>query len=387
MHVRQLEIKNFRAIAEQAIRFEDAMGQVRPITVLAGPNGSGKTSVLFAIVQALRGAMGYRSTDVPHPSDDDLHRTEPTGRRPVTASVQLDLVFEEAELNAIRRVFEQTRLVREEEGSLPLDPVPLPKGRLVVTWNYPPKLKPDGSRLPTSALWCDSPGAGGLSWLAGPKYAWRGWKRRLLSDLNDLYAVGMLRFFAQNRDTRWGIGSDSGDSGEPAENHTPDDSRGREEVTVVEALRRLGELAHGQGPKDDRELLLQKRFAQICAPKQYLGYWVDHPRYGATPLLEEDGREYPFRSAASGEHVILHYLTQFAFPRPVNNSIILIDEPELHLHPRWIRQLYRSLPQIGDNNQFVLTTHSPELRQLAAEDNALLDLGNLGEPSASVAYA
>ena len=32
-----------------------------------------------------------------------------------------------------------------------------------------------------------------------------------------------------------------------------------------------------------------------------------------------------------------------------------------------------------------MTTHSPELRQLAAEDNALIDLGNLGELVESVA--
>jgi hypothetical protein len=34
-----------------------------------------------------------------------------------------------------------------------------------------------------------------------------------------------------------------------------------------------------------------------------------------------------------------------------------------------------------------MTTHSPELRQLAAEDNALIDLGTLGEPTGSVARA
>jgi len=60
MHLRRLQIKNFRAISDQRLNFEDAMGHVRPISVIAGPNGSGKTSVLFAIVQALRGALGAR---------------------------------------------------------------------------------------------------------------------------------------------------------------------------------------------------------------------------------------------------------------------------------------------------------------------------------------
>jgi predicted ATPase len=132
---------------------------------------------------------------------------------------------------------------------------------------------------------------------------------------------------------------------------------------------------------DDRrqwESQLQDRFNQICSPKKYKGYWLDHPRYGESPLLEDSGREYPFRTAASGELVILHYLTKLTFPRPVHNSLILIDEPELHLHPKWIRQLYRALPLMGDNNQFILVTHSIELKQMAAEDNALIPFGDLG---------
>ena len=40
---------------------------------------------------------------------------------------------------------------------------------------------------------------------------------------------------------------------------------------------------------------------------------------------------------------------------------------------------------MGDGNQFLMTTHSPDLRQLAAEDNALIDLGNLGEHLGSIA--
>src|SRR5258708_34154124 len=72
MHLRQLSIQNFRAIRQQAIPFEDAMGRVRPITVLAGPNGCGKTTVLLAIYRALSGAMGYYSDDVQEPSDDEI---------------------------------------------------------------------------------------------------------------------------------------------------------------------------------------------------------------------------------------------------------------------------------------------------------------------------
>lgn len=394
MHVRSVSVRNFRAIHEKNIQFEDATGSVRPITVLAGPNGCGKTSVLFAIVQALRGTMGARIPDVPPPSDDDLHRAEPSGRSPVSAMVRVELAFAQDELEAIPRIFEKTQGLRERDGKPKLSGPPLSNGRLRVEWQYPPRVRRDGSVAPMFELRSD-PDKGAV-WLAGAKFAWRCWKNRLLTDVRDMYRIGMLRVFPQDRDRRWGIDvddvEDTADAGEFNPGPLGPRAPSSEEPTVAEALRRLGEWAHGQGLPDDDdrrrwESQLQERFKKICGPKEYLGYWLDHPRYGETPLLRDGAIEYPFRLAASGELVVFHYLTKFTFPRPVHNSLILIDEPELHLHPRWIRQLYRALPQMGDNNQFIMTTHSPELRQIAAEDNALIDLGRLDSPSESPARA
>jgi predicted ATP-binding protein involved in virulence len=41
------------------------------------------------------------------------------------------------------------------------------------------------------------------------------------------------------------------------------------------------------------------------------------------------------------------------------NSIILIDEPELSLHPQWQTEIMKIYSNIGENNQFIVTTHSP----------------------------
>ena len=45
----------------------------------------------------------------------------------------------------------------------------------------------------------------------------------------------------------------------------------------------------------------------------------------------------------------------------LGNGIILIDEAELHLHPRWQRTLVGRLTNAFPNCQFILTTHSPLL--------------------------
>lgn len=41
------------------------------------------------------------------------------------------------------------------------------------------------------------------------------------------------------------------------------------------------------------------------------------------------------------------------------DGIVLIDEVDLHLHPKWQRNLVRQLSETFPNCQFVLTTHSP----------------------------
>src|SRR5438093_12389633 len=110
MKLRKVRIENFRAIKETEIVFADALGAIRPVTVLAGPNGCGKTSVLFAIIQALRGVMGYRTNDVPEPEDLDIHRTLSMGglsSQPLSVLVSLDLEFGAPETSAIRRVMEE----------------------------------------------------------------------------------------------------------------------------------------------------------------------------------------------------------------------------------------------------------------------------------------
>ncbi len=63
---------------------------------------------------------------------------------------------------------------------------------------------------------------------------------------------------------------------------------------------------------------------------------------------------------SSGEREIVHFLLAM-FALNVQDGLILVDEPELHLHPRWQRifmSLFRDLSP-ERNNQFLVATHSP----------------------------
>ncbi|TOK98880.1 hypothetical protein CGI09_25055 [Vibrio parahaemolyticus] len=48
-------------------------------------------------------------------------------------------------------------------------------------------------------------------------------------------------------------------------------------------------------------------------------------------------------------------------PEPINGEgIVLIDEFDMHLHPQWQRLVINKLPEVFENIQFIVTTHSPQ---------------------------
>jgi predicted ATPase len=83
----------------------------------------------------------------------------------------------------------------------------------------------------------------------------------------------------------------------------------------------------------------------------------------AFALRRNNDRDGPWFTAdkfSSGEREIVHFLLAM-FALNVKDGVILVDEPELHLHPRWQRLflgLFRDLAP-ARNNQFIISTHSP----------------------------
>lgn len=75
--------------------------------------------------------------------------------------------------------------------------------------------------------------------------------------------------------------------------------------------------------------------------------------------LEKEGEKMNLSQASSGEKEIINYLFGI-FALKITNGIIIIDEPELHLHPRWqllLLDLFKGLSR-DTGNQFIITTHS-----------------------------
>jgi len=79
---------------------------------------------------------------------------------------------------------------------------------------------------------------------------------------------------------------------------------------------------------------------------------------------------------SSGEKEILNIFIRFHQLKP-NGAVILFDEADAHLHPDLERRYLEVLRQLGQGNQLLLTTHSPEM-MIAAGTDALYTI--LKEP-------
>ncbi|WP_309891643.1 AAA family ATPase [Archangium sp.] len=89
----------------------------------------------------------------------------------------------------------------------------------------------------------------------------------------------------------------------------------------------------------------------------------------------EDGRQLPFRMLSDGVRNMLALVADIAYRAAVLNphlgvraaeqtpGIVLIDELDLHLHPKWQRRVVEDLRTTFPLVQFVATTHSPFIIQ------------------------
>lgn len=75
--------------------------------------------------------------------------------------------------------------------------------------------------------------------------------------------------------------------------------------------------------------------------------------------LQKDEQTLLLSQASSGEKEIINYLLGI-FALNITDGIIIIDEPELHLHPKWQNLLLELFYEVSEitNNQFFISTHS-----------------------------
>jgi len=103
----------------------------------------------------------------------------------------------------------------------------------------------------------------------------------------------------------------------------------------------------------------QQIFKNLLPGKQLLDITPAQPK--EFQYQDESGQTLNFGSLSSGEQEVIKVLFDVA-RKEIRHSVIIVDEPELHLHPTLTFKLIESLKSIGEHtNQFIFLTHSADL--------------------------
>ena len=90
------------------------------------------------------------------------------------------------------------------------------------------------------------------------------------------------------------------------------------------------------------------------------------------PIFENSsGDKFDINELSSGEKQLFLRTLAIKMLNP-ENSIILIDEPELSLHPKWQQRIVDVYRKIGKNNQIIIATHSPHILGSVKKENIML---------------
>lgn len=341
MRVKKARVSNFKRLDSYELDLIDPLSQrPRDLTVLVGENGSGKTTLLQAIALPLsvatRRIRKVQEFQWPGFVFERLN--------PLTTRVELDVVFDRDELRVTSELAAELERLGafEDEGGY-----------------KPPSMNEEVTLyFKHGRVLCDTPEE--LFQFRGRDYA-----KQLarLRGYEPFKKVGSVFWYDQER---------------KATSLTRVDS----EPTSIEALRdqlsrwwtihtnvRLGKQA-----LSSRDLYgdLQGKYQTVFKPRRLVGVesrgipGSEGPAQDFWFMLDDTHRYYDLDEMSSGERAVFPVLFDFV-KWDINRSIVLLDEIELHLHPPLQQFLVESLPRLGHDNQFIITTHSEEVLNVIPE--------------------
>lgn len=357
MKIAKLTIENFRHIEKLDLDFTDSLGRVRDITAIVGPNTSGKTTVLDAI----SAGVGVATEIIQLRPDFEISPKTVVKRAALAARITSIIRFSQDEIAAIKQLYD----LAKERVSVPV------AEEVKITWTYPDKK----NKFKLGYSECQ------------PREAWTLFKGRAIAarllatgrvDISCFKKTGGVFTFDQQRT---GMGKTiRSDIWEIISGSKPDFSDNSESRYTKDPRRILLALAvQDLVPPERRETLspftlIKNKYKQVCSPHEIVG--AVRNELGDLDLrFKKNGDEYSYEGLSSGEQMMLLFLIKMV-TEYINRSIVLIDEIELHQHPVWQRKLLDILPQIGIENQFIVTTHSPYIRDIFPEES-IINLGQI----------
>ena len=354
LKIKSMNLRHFKKFYDFQLSFvNERSGQIRDLVVLTGDNGSGKSSLLQAIATSLGVATGRlkRPEDLVWPGFDFFLTDNSWG---FSSEVSLDVSFSHSELDNTCEFFREVPDFAQNPEAI------LPSNEPVV------ELLMESGKV-------SAPNRAQYFQFRGREYA-----RKLVrqSPLGfDLFkTVGSIFWYHEFRT------SSSLSSEDP-----------QREISFDETLlrRRLADwmFFHQRVVQGRYRLRPGQRDLYADLERAYKAVFPNRSFEGSVPKIGEslmdepwfflnDGEnQYELGEMSSGERAIFPIIVDFATLN-IHNSVILLDEVELHLNPPLLESLLNALPMLGENNQFILTSHSAWIEDLVPRD-AVININDL----------
>jgi predicted ATP-dependent endonuclease of OLD family len=346
MKIQSINLKYFKKFKNQPLDFTDPeTGLARDIIVLIGMNGAGKTSILQAIAATLGVATGrlQKLFDLKWAGFNYELLGSNWGK--FEPEVTLQVQFSSQEIQAVRE-FQQK--LQDKGSNLRVSRA----GKPIVDLRW------QGESVQANT-------ANELFQFKGREYA----KRLLRSEGFEVFErVGMIFWHTEQRNST---------------SLTTENPDGKKVEITYDTLRdRLSKWRQFHQDVERKRIQLRPGQKDIYAEIEQAykavfperGFEGPVPREGIDDILSEPwfylyydkSNLYEISEMSGGERAIFPMLVDFVNWN-IHNSVILIDEIELHLHPPLQQALLRALPKLGKNNQFIITTHSDYIEQLVPE--------------------
>lgn len=352
MKIRHLTVRNFRGITEQSINFTDVDGKVRPLTVIVGPNRSGKTTLLDALHLVYALLNNAREPELRPHFDPADPRLRPNPNRPIEVEISFSLDVRD-EWYALLEVAHALGDVKPPHADV-----------YILKFQWP---KPEES---TFGVVQQVPEMANLVFRG--RAAARVAISRRRTDVGIVERLGGILYLDQRRsiDNLRNV-AQYANADQLAQSATVGDILPWMEKQAVLDVRWDPAV---KGPSGWTRMC--DLFARLAHPTTIDDMEPFPEGFDLRLRDTRTDRTYYLAGTSSGERMMLRIaasLTAFGLRR----SAVLIDELELHLHPRWQRNLlhFCKLGADGDT-QFIVTTHSDTILRYV-EPSAIVSLGSL----------
>ena len=354
MKIKSLTLQNYKKfIFQKNFSFCNTDGDVNDITLILGNNGSGKSSILQAITILLasvtRDKFSLENLDW---SGYDYKHLQTGARQP---RVEAKIIFSEQERETTRQFAKEL----QKQGINLGNPPDLPEITLSLDYQNK-KVKAQG-------------GANAYYQFSGHQYA-----KRLASltpnKVTLFEKVGNIYWYSEQRNaySLSNLLSDEVPQIDFIRSFLANAYSYHLAVTEKGRKIRQGEF--------DFYAKLESLYKIMFPDRTFVGAAPDFNFFEQSKIpdffLADSKNEYELSGMSAGERSIFPILMDFTRWN-INNSIIIIDEIELHLHPPLQQMLIRTLPKLGVNNQFIITSHSNSVAAMFDEnENQIIRLSN-----------